>query len=186
MTVLEAGTPMAGPMSGSTRIVAIDGVPGERLDIAVEPVTGRAFDHRALDRPVGRAHHEPEPNLGRQPASYSAVMVQICRAVKEHHPGLCESSVRVYERLQLAWDIAADAGRQARKPHSGRSAVPVEAIRLSRSTTAAAPRAPAGTATMTGPAVLSACCRVLILVVHPKVPRRGPGGFNTVWHLTHL
>jgi hypothetical protein len=61
---------------------------GEGLDGAVEPVAGGASDHGAFERPVARAHSETARHLGRKAASFGAVVVQVGRAVKEHHLSL--------------------------------------------------------------------------------------------------
>src|SRR5271165_2522377 len=88
MTALEAVAPGGGSCCGSARIVLVLAVPGEGFDGPAEAVTGRAPDHGAFHGPVGGAHSEPAPYLGRQPASYCALVVQVGRAVQEHHRGL--------------------------------------------------------------------------------------------------
>jgi len=88
MTALEAVTPGGGSYCGSARIVLVRVVPGEGLDGPAEAVAGRAPDHDAFDGPVGGAHGEPAADLGRQPASYGAFLVDVGRAVQEHHRGL--------------------------------------------------------------------------------------------------
>jgi hypothetical protein len=81
MTALEAVMPGAGTESGSARIVVVLAVPGEGFNSPGEVMAGRAADHGAFQGPVGGAHGEPAADLGRQPASQGAVLVQVGGAV---------------------------------------------------------------------------------------------------------
>src|SRR5258707_1194349 len=88
MTAWGAVTPSAGTGSGSARIVVAGAVCGEKCDGPAEVVADRAPDNDAFQGPVGGAHSEPVPDLGRQPASQGALLVQAGRAVNEHLRGL--------------------------------------------------------------------------------------------------
>src|SRR5262249_48708938 len=61
---------------------------GEGLDGAVGPVAGRAADHGRLVWAVAGAHRGTACRFGRKAASFGAVVVQVGRAVKEHHLSL--------------------------------------------------------------------------------------------------
>jgi len=63
-------------------------VAGEEFDGRAEPVVGRAPDHDAFDRAIGRFGEEPAHDLGGQRASGRRVIIGVCRAVKESHRGL--------------------------------------------------------------------------------------------------
>jgi hypothetical protein len=99
VTALEATTPGAGPGSGRARTAVSRNVGGEQLDGPGEAVAGRASDHDAFQRPVGGLHGEPAPDLGGQPASCGVVLVQVGRAVKEHHRVLPDRWCTGEERL---------------------------------------------------------------------------------------
>ena len=87
MPAHQAIAPGARTCSNGAPIRLLPAGPGEEFDWSVEPVAGRASDHRAFEGPIAGEHGEAAPDLGGKPASDGAFHVQVGRAVKERQFG---------------------------------------------------------------------------------------------------
>lgn len=115
---------------------AARGCRDEEFDGPVEVVAGRARDHGAVEGSLGGAHGVQVPDLGRKPASYSAVLVHAGQAVKECHRGLREAIQPLPAGATWGFQVVVSRGHLRARRHvrawTGSTARPTVVVCLDR------------------------------------------------------